>query len=258
MSRPRGRVALVTGGSRGVGRGIALRLAADGVHVAVNYRTDADAAARVVAEITAAGGTAKAYQASVTDPAEVRGMLESVERDLGTVDVLISNAGTASRGSAIGDTDRAEYQRLLDVHLLGPVDLLQQVLPGMRAAGRADVVVVSSTTAGELPRGAAAYSLAKLAMEAAALTLAKEERDHGVRVNIVRPGLVATDMGTRLVAAAAGTTIEELDASYPFGRVARPSDVAGVVAFLVSADAEYLTGQTVVVDGGGPAVGLFR
>ncbi|GAA1863959.1 3-oxoacyl-ACP reductase FabG [Pseudonocardia ailaonensis] len=247
-----GRTALVTGGSRGVGRGIALRLAADGAAVAVNYRRDGDAAAEVVEEITAKGGRAVAYGAPVGDAAAVEAMLAGIASDLGTVDLLVSNAGVASRATLIGDTERSEYQRLLDVHVLGPLDLIRALLPGMRAAGRADVVVISSTTTGKTPKAGAAYTIAKTAIEAAARTLAREEREHGVRVNIVAPGLVATEMGERLVRAAGGVTIAELDAEYPFGRVTRPADVAGAVAFLVSQDAEHVTGQRIEIDGGGP------
>lgn len=252
-----GRVALVTGGSRGVGRGIALRLAADGAALAVNYRRDAVAAAEVVEEITAKGGRAVAYGASVSDAAAVEAMVAAIEADLGAVDLLVSNAGVASRGTVVADTDREEYLRLLDVHLLGPLALVRRLLPGMRAAGRADVVVISSTTTGELPRGGAAYSLAKSAMETAALTLAREEREHGVRVNIVAPGLVATDMGERLVRSTGGS-MADIEAQYPFGRIARPSDVAGVVSFLASQDGEYLTGQRIEVDGGGPDKSIFH
>ncbi|WP_438388999.1 SDR family NAD(P)-dependent oxidoreductase, partial [Actinopolyspora saharensis] len=112
-----GRVALVTGGSRGVGRGIALRLARDGAAVAVNYRKDAGAARSVVDEITSTGGRAQAYPGSVIDENAVLPMLSAINDELGTLDLLVSNAGTASRGTSIADTDRAEYQRLLDVHL---------------------------------------------------------------------------------------------------------------------------------------------
>jgi NAD(P)-dependent dehydrogenase (short-subunit alcohol dehydrogenase family) len=258
MSEPlENRVALVTGGSRGVGRGVAMRLARNGAAVAVNYRKDADAAACVVSEIIASGGRAKAYRASITDENAVAGMLSAISDDLGTLDLLVSNAGTASRGTTIADTDRAEYQRLLDVHLLGPLALIRAALPQLRSAGRADVVAISSTITREFHKGAAAYTLAKSALEAAALTLAREEREHGIRVNIVAPGLVATDMGERLVAAAAGATIAELEPSYPFGRTCRPTDVAGIVAFLTSQDGEYITGQRITVDGGTPDTSLF-
>jgi NAD(P)-dependent dehydrogenase (short-subunit alcohol dehydrogenase family) len=146
----------------------------------------------------------------------------------------------------------------LDVHLLGPLALIRAALPQLRTADRADVVAISSTITREFHRGAAAYTLAKSALEAAALTLAREEREHGIRVNIVAPGLVATDMGERLVAATAGGTITELEPSYPFGRTCRPPDVAAIVAFLASQDGEYITGQRITVDGGTPDVGLFK
>jgi NAD(P)-dependent dehydrogenase (short-subunit alcohol dehydrogenase family) len=250
-----GRTALVTGGSRGVGAAIALRLAADGAAVAVNYRRDADAAERTVRRIVEAGGTARAYRAPVEEPDAVLAMLDGVKADLGPIDLVVSNAGTASRGLPIADTEDAEYLRLLRVHVLGPLTMVRALLPQLRAAPRADVVVISSTILDGLSAGGAPYSMAKAALEAAARTLAMEEREHGVRVNIVAPGLVATDMGERLVAATAGTTIGRLDEVYPFGRVARPEDVAGVVAFLASSDASYLTAQRIRVDGGGPPRG---
>lgn len=252
MSGLEGRVALVTGGSRGVGRAIARRLAADGAAVAVNYRRDDAAARETVAAIEAHGGKAAAYQAAIGDDQAVQTMTEAVRSDLGEVDILVSNAGTASRGRAVADTEPDEYLRLMAVHALGPLALIRSLLPAMRTRPRADIVVVSSAITSHAPPFSAPYTMAKAALEAAARTLAREERTNGIRVNVVAPGLVATDMGERLVRAIDGRALHDLDAQYPFGRVCLPEDVAGVVAFLVSADAGYVTGQRLVVDGGGP------
>ena len=145
----------------------------------------------------------------------------------------------------------------MTVHALGPLALIRLLLPAMRTRPRADIVVVSSAITSHAPPFSAPYTMAKAALEAAARTLSREERSHGIRVNVVAPGLVATDMGERLVRAVDGRTLHDLDAQYPFGRVCLPEDVAGVVAFLTSADSGYVTGQRLVVDGGGPALGIL-
>ncbi|OZF39622.1 oxidoreductase [Rhodococcus sp. 14-2483-1-2] len=250
-ARLAGRVALVTGSSRGVGRGIALRLAAEGAAVAVNYRTGSAAADEVVDEIVCAGGTAAAYGASISDDIAVADMCTEIAAELGVVDLLVSNAGTASRGKTVLSTQMPEFQSLFDVHVLGPIDLIRRLLPGMRAAERGDIIVVSSAFTDAAPARCAPYTMAKAAIEAAARTIAKEERLHGIRVNIVAPGLVATDMGERLVSAG-GDTLENLADTYPFGRVCVPADVAAAVAYLASGDGSYVTGQRLLIDGGGP------
>lgn len=257
VDRLNGRVALVTGASRGVGRAVAVRLAADGARVAVNYRRAAEAAEEVVGQITTAGGTARAYQASIDDVETVTAMVAAVGREIGPVDLVVSNAGSASSGRNVAETPDEEFLKLLRVHALGPLALIRQLLPGMRAQPRADIILISSALTDAAPGGAAPYTMAKAAMEAAVRTLAREERAHGIRANIVAPGLVATEMGRRLVAAG-GSEIGDLDSSYPFGRVCRPEDVAGVVAFLASADAGYVTGQRLLVDGGGAEIDIVE
>jgi 3-oxoacyl-[acyl-carrier protein] reductase len=252
MGELKGRVALVTGASRGVGRAIALGLAADGADVAVNYRRDREAAEAVVAEIEALGRRAAAYGASVDDFQQNVEMIAQIGADLGDVGILVNNAGIASRGQSVADTDPAELQRVIGVHALGPHYLAKLVLPGMRIQERGDIIMISSAATRSLGGNGAPYNMGKTAMEALAYTLAKEERPHGVRVNIVAPGLVDTEMGRRLMKATAGVDdLRQLDASMPFGRVCQPDDVANVVRYLVSPNNSYLTGERIYCDGGG-------
>jgi NAD(P)-dependent dehydrogenase (short-subunit alcohol dehydrogenase family) len=247
-----GRVALVTGGGRGIGRAISLALAEDGADVAVNYRRDDAAAKETVAEIEAQGRAARAYKAGVGSFDEDREMVEAILADFGHVDILVNNAGIASRGNSVLDTDPAELERVVRIHALGPHHLCQLVLPSMRQQSRGDIVMISSTaTLGHGANGAP-YNMGKAAMEALAYTLAKEERPNGIRVNVVAPGLVETEMGRRLMKATAGVEdLRELDKLMPFGRVCQPEDVANAVRFLVSEGAGYLTGEKLNVHGGG-------
>ena len=256
MSGLAGRVALVTGGGRGIGRAIALRLAKDGADVAVNYRRDAEAAAEVVAAIEAMGGRAKAYAASVDRVEDCDAMVDSVVADFGGVDILVNNAGIASRGQSVADTDPAELERVVRTHALAPHWLSKFVLPSMRARakerGRGDIVFISSVATLYDAANGAPYTMGKAAAESLARTLSKEERANGIRVNIVAPGLTVTDMGERLAKATRGVaSIHDLDAQSPFGRVSTPEDVAGAVAWFVSAEADYVTGQKINLHGGG-------
>ena len=248
------RIALVTGGGRGIGRAISEQLAAAGATIAVNYRRDAAAAAEVVAAIEQAGGRARAYLASVDDAEAMAAMVEAIAEDLGPVDLLICNAGIASRGHSVADTDPDELIRVLHTHAVGAHHACRLVLPGMRLAARGDIVMISSVAAHSHGANGAPYSMGKAAIESLAYTLAKEELSNGVHVNIVAPGLVETDMGVRLARAVYGNhemdDLRELDASFPFGRVCQPSDIADVVTYLCSEAAGYVTGQRIVVDGG--------
>lgn len=246
-----GRVALVTGGGRGIGKAISLALAKDGATIAVNYRRDEDAAKETVAEIEKMGGKAKAYSASVEDWDQDVAMVDQIIKDFGHIDILINNAGIASRGLGVADTDPAEMERVVRTHAFGPHYLSKLVLPSMRQQPRGDIIMISSVAARGLGPNGAPYNMGKAAMEALAMSLFKEERRYGVRVNVVRPGLTETEMGSRLARATQGIqSMRDIDARSPFGRVAQPEDIAKVVAFLVSDDAFYVTGQTIEVDGG--------
>ena len=247
-----GRVALVTGGGRGIGRAIALALAADGADVAVNYRQDDAAAKETVAALEALGRRARAYPAAVDVPEDCRRLVDAAVADFGFVDILVNNAGIASRGQSVEKTDPAELERVLRIHALAPHRLCQLVLPSMKTRARGDIVMISSVATLHHAAFGAPYNMGKAAMEALAMTLAKEVKKRGIRVNVVAPGLVETEMGRRLMKATAGIDdLRQLDATMPFGRVCQPEDVANVVRWLVSDGAAYVTGEKINVWGGG-------
>ncbi len=248
-----GRIALVTGGGRGIGRAIALALAEDGADVAVNYRRDEAAAKETVAAIEALGRRAGAYRASIESLEEDTAMVDAIAAELGALDILINNAGIASRGHTVEKTDPAEMERVVRVHAFGPHYLSKLVIPAMKQKERGDIIMISSAATLHHEAGGAPYNMGKAAMESLAMTLFKEVRKRGIRVNVVAPGLVETEMGRRLMKAATGVDdLRQLDATMPFGRVCQPEDVANVVRFLVSERASYLTGEKIYVHGGGP------
>lgn len=249
-----GRTALVTGASRGIGRGIALALAGAGADIAVNYTRDEAAAAETVAAIEALGRKANAYQASVTDEDACAAMIAAIEADFGPMSILINNAGIASRGKRVADTDPAELERVIATHALGPHRVSRLALPQLRTHTRSDIVVISSVATLSHGANGAPYNMGKAAGEALALTLAKEEMTNGVRVNIVAPSLTVSDMGDKLARAITGQDdIHHLDAKFPFGRVALPDDVAAAVLWFVSDANPYCSGQKLNIDGAGLA-----
>jgi 3-oxoacyl-[acyl-carrier protein] reductase len=246
-----GRVALVTGGGRGIGKAIALGLAADGADIAVNYRKDEASARETVAEIEQLGRKAHAYAASVDDYAQCEAMVNAAIAEFGHIDILVNNAGNASRGQTVADTDPAELDRVIRTHAVGAWSCSKLVLPSMRTQPRGDIVNISSAATLHMAANSAPYNMAKAALEALSATLAKEERRNGIHVNVVAPGLVDTEMGRRLVKGALGVDdIHSMDARSAFGHVCTPEEIADAVRYLVSERASYVTGQRIGVDGG--------
>ena len=182
-----GRRALVTGGGRGVGAAITLALAAAGADIAITYVRDEEKAAATAAAAEALGGKCRAYRGSVADPDDNRAVVEAVVADFGGLDLLVSNAGIASRGRTVANTDAAELEKVLRVHALGPHELCRLALPHLRRRPRSDIVFISSVAASRFMPGGAPYAMGKAAAEALAHTLAREERAAGVHVNIVAP-----------------------------------------------------------------------
>jgi NAD(P)-dependent dehydrogenase (short-subunit alcohol dehydrogenase family) len=250
-----GRIALVTGGGRGIGKAISLALATEGATVAINYRRDKESAQETQRIILDAGGTATIHQGSNDIPAENIAMVQDILSVHSGIDIAVLNGGIASKGRSVIDTEAEELWQLVAVHALGPHQLCRALLPSMRTRGRGDIVFISSVATSGMSANGAPYNMGKAAMEALALTLAKEERPHNIRVNIVAPGLVETDMGVRLARAITGRRemddLRSMDADAPFGRVCQPEDIATAVLWFCSPAASYMTGQRLQVDGGG-------
>lgn len=234
-----GRVALVTGGGRGIGKAIALGLAEAGADVVVNYRVRADTADATVAEIRRMGRRAQPVQADVSIASEVAGMLETVERDLGPVDVLINNAGV-SRPATIEELTEADFDRTIRENLKSAFLCTQAVLPGMRARGFGRVVMISSGAARAAGVVGVHYNASKAGMEGLARGYAARVVKDGVTVNVVAPSLIATEM----------IKPHRLDnvARIPVGRLGEVGEIASVVLMVVGN--AYMTGQTIAVNGG--------
>lgn len=247
-----GRVALVTGGSRGIGAAICRALAAAGATVAVNYRSNEDAALRVCAEINAArnsagpqiGGEARPFAADVGRSASVRALVDAVNSAFGPVDVLVHNAGLQRSAMAHRMTDE-QWHEVLAVNLHAAFYLARAVLPAMRSAGSGCLVFIASASASVAQPGAAGYVAAKHALIGLTKALALESANKGIRVNAVSPGLTDTDMVANLSPEQRAGLLRRI----PLGRIATPEEVAATVEWVIRG-ATYSTGNVFHVSGG--------
>jgi 3-oxoacyl-[acyl-carrier protein] reductase len=248
----KGRKALVTGGSRGIGSGIVRQLARAGADVAINYRADRDAALRMRAAVHDLGPSSEVYQADVRNPDDCERMARAALRDFGTVDILVHNAGVGQlrRGASplLMDQDADELTGQFAIHTLGAFYLCKLFVPRMRELQRADIVMISSESVRFPGPGRGPYSMAKAALEMFASTLAKEERKHGIRVNTISPGFVDSDMA-RAGWAARGVSLEQVNADSPFGFLCTPEDIGNAVVFLCSESGRYITNVVLQVSG---------
>ena len=249
------RVALITGASRGIGAATAVLMAEDGADVAINYHSNRAAADLVADKVRSFGRRAEVYQADITSWEDCQRMSEAVLRDFGRVDMLVNNAGIGYEAYGtplLTDTDPADMQKYIDYNTLGCLYMVKLIVPQMRSLGRGNVVMVSSFSAQALRVRMGSYSVSKAGMEAIAFILAKEEREHGIRVNIVAPGLVDTAMGDGFLDSVGQfEKKQEFAANAPFGYICRPEDVAGAIVYLCSDESKYVTGQRLTVNGGG-------
>ncbi|MEW6439961.1 MAG: SDR family oxidoreductase [bacterium] len=242
-----GKVAVVTGAGRGVGRGIALRLAGAGADVAILFRKKPEPAEEVRATIARMGRRVEAYACDVSDEARVRTTFDEIRKRFGRIDILVNNAGLASWGNYIHDTTPEEWDRIMKANVYGPYYCVREVLPIMREQKSGHIVNISSSITRMYPVTGGPYAVAKAGLEALTQVLAKEEVANNIHVNAIAPGIVETDMGRKLVRVDDMKTMYE---SSPFGRVCQPEDIANMVLYLVSPEGSYIHGQVIYVNGG--------
>lgn len=240
-----GRVILVTGASRGIGRSIALAFAEPGTVVALGYRSGEEAAAGVLAEVKGRGAEGMTLQADVADLAQVRSMIDALVSRHGRIDVLVNNAG-GHRDGLLALMDPADWDVVIDLNLKGVFHCCKIVTRHMMAQRSGAIVNVSSLSGITGLPGQTNYAAAKGGVNAFTKALAQEVARFGIRVNAVAPGLVETEMAMQIPAAQR----ERLLSSVPMGRMATPEEVAAAVKFLASDDASYITGQIIQVTGG--------
>lgn len=248
MTCLKNKVALVTGAAQGIGRGIALRLAREGADIALNARQDDDRARSTREEILACGVRCETLAADVSDVAAVQAMVAQAGALFTHVDVLVNNAGIERRAGFL-DVSEQDYEQVMDVNLKGPFFLTQAFAARLKQAGRPGRVINISSVHEELPfPGYTPYCASKGGLKMLMRNAAIELAPFGITVNNVAPGAIRTPMNTDLLDDPA--RLERLRQQIPAGRMGEPRDVAGVVAFLASDDASYVTGSTIVVDGG--------
>lgn len=242
-----GKVAVVTGASKGIGAAIAKHLAAGGASVVVNYATSKAGADKVVSEITSAGGKAVAVQGDVARKADIERLFAETKKAFGRLDVLVNNAGIYEFAPLENVTEEF-FHKQFNLNVLGPLLAAQAAAKQFDSAGGSIINISSVASTLGFPN-ASVYSGTKGAVDSITRSLAKELGPRGIRVNAINPGMVETE-GTHSAGIAESEMRKQVEAQTPLGRIGKPQDIAGAAVFLASADSSWITGETFVISGG--------
>ena len=247
MSKLAGKVAIVTGASKGIGASIAKHLAAEGASVAVNYASSAKDAESVVAAIKRDGGKAFAVQANIANPAEIERLFVETKKQFGQLDILVNNAGIYEF-APIENITPDHFHKMFDLNVLGLILASQQAVKHFGAEG-GSIVNISSVVATSAPPSASVYSATKAAVDAVTRSLAQELGPKKIRVNSINPGMIETE-GVTSSGLASGDFRTAYESRTPLGRIGQPQDIAPAAVFLASSDAAWITGETFYISGG--------
>ena len=238
------RTAIVTGASRGIGAGIARRLAADGLNVVVNFSGSEAAACALVEAIAKAGGSAIAFGADVAHPSAVAAMFDAAEKAFGGIDVLVNNAGVMSL-APVAETDDAMFDRMVAINLKGAFNGMREAARRVRDGGR--IINLSTSVVGNNLPTYSTYAATKAAVETMTRIAAKELGQRQITVNAVAPGPVETDM---FMTGKSDDVIKAMVGNIPLGRIGQPADIAAIVSFLASEEGRWVNGQVLRANGG--------
>jgi len=244
-----GKVAVVTGSSKGIGASIAQHLAAEGAAVVVNYASSGQGADRVVAQIAEKGGRAVAVQANVADEADIRRLFAETKKAFGRLDILVNNAGIYEF-SPLDEVTAGQFHKMFDLNVLGLI-LASREAARLFGDGGGSIVNISSVVATSAPATASVYSATKAAVDAVTRSLANELGPRNIRVNSINPGMIETE-GTTTSGMAADESgfRKQIESQTPLGRIGQPRDIAPAAVFLASDDSRWITGETLYITGG--------
>jgi 3-oxoacyl-[acyl-carrier protein] reductase len=247
MNKLAGKVAVVTGASKGIGASIAKHLAAEGAAVVVNYASSKEGADRVVDEIASAGGKAISIQANVSKKPEIERLFAQIQQVFGKLDILVNNAGIYEFAPLEYITEE-HFHKQFDLNVLGLILTLQEGVKHFGAEG-GSIVNISSIVSTLAPANGSIYSATKAAVDAVTKSIAKELGPRNIRVNAINPGMVETE-GSHTAGMAEGEGRQQTEAQTPLGRIGQPQDIATAAVFLASSDSAWITGETLYITGG--------